>query len=45
MKLARYIFDLMMLGIRRDVVTFAVILLAYACWPFDLVFDLLGIAP
>lgn len=41
----RFILDRALADIRRDVVTFAVIVIAATCWPFDLVFDLLGIAP
>lgn len=39
----RFILERALDNVRRDVVTLAVILLALACWPFDLILDLLGV--
>lgn len=43
--MTRFILDRAMCSIRHDVATFVVMFITAWCWPLDLVFDLIGIAP
>lgn len=41
----RFILDRAANQLRTDAAVFVAMWLAFACWPFDLIFDLIGIAP
>lgn len=43
--MTRFVLDRALDSVRHDVATFVVMLITALCWPFDLIFDLIGIAP
>lgn len=45
MTILRFLFDRSLDAVRHDAATFVVLVLTALCWPFDLVFDVMGVAP
>lgn len=41
----RFILDRAFCQLRTDAAVLVAMWLAFACWPFDLIFDLIGVAP
>lgn len=45
MTFLRFLFDRSLDVLRHDAATFVVLVLTAMCWPFDLVLDVMGVAP